>query len=190
MILKYLKINKIRSSKEGFTVLETLVAIFVLSLAVSGAFSAVQGSLSQATVSKDEVKAFYLAQEGVEMIRNKRDSNQLTRIQGGSSSWLSGIASNAADPCYFGKVCRVESSSPGTFVTCGTSWDTCPNLRQDTSTYLMGYNAAWPLTNFKREIMIGAPTADEIAVVVRVTWTKGARTYEFKAKTHMFNWVQ
>lgn len=190
MILNYFKKNKKFGLTLGFTVLESIVAIFVLSVAISGAFTAVQTSLSQSTISKDEVKAFYLAQEAVEIIRNKRDANQLSRISGVSTSWLSGFAENSGDPCYFGKVCRVESSLPTTFVTCGNSWDTCPNLRQDSSSYLIGYNGAWGLTNFKREIMMGAPSADEIAVVVRVIWTKGARTYEFKAKTHMFNWVQ
>lgn len=189
MIIKYLKISIIKKAN-GFTVLESIVAIFVLSVAISGAFTAVQTSLSQSSNSKDEVKAFYLAQEAIEIIRNKRDANQLSRVNGVSTSWLSGISENSADPCYFGNVCRVESSLPTTFVRCGGSWNTCPNLRQDSTSYLIGYNAAWGLTNFKREIVIGSPSADEIAVVVRVTWTRGLRTYEFKAKTHMFNWVQ
>ncbi len=190
MIFKNKKTNYIGSSQSGFTVLESIVAIFILSVSISGVFTAVQTSLSQSTISKDEVKAFYLAQEAMEIIRNKRDANQLSWINGMGTGWLSGISGVAADPCYFGKVCRVESSSPTTFITCGNAWNTCPDLRQDSSTSLMGYNAAWGPTNFKREIMIGAPAPHEIAVVVRITWTKGSRTYEFKVKDHLFNWVQ
>ena len=106
-------IKKIFKSSKGFTVLESMVAIFVLSLSISGAFSAVQQSLSQSIISKDEVKAFYLAQEAIEIIRNKRDSNQLDKITNGSpNSWLFGISDNPTDPCYFGKICIIELSFP------------------------------------------------------------------------------
>lgn len=175
--------------QKGFTVLESIVAIFVLSLVISGVFTTVQSSLSQASITKDEVRAFYIAQEAIEIIRNKRDSNQLSRIAGLSNNWLSGISEAAADPCYFGKVCRMEASSPSTFVYCGSSWGSCPNLRQNSTNNLLGYNSTWTLTNLKREIMLESINANEIAIVVRVTWTKGARNFEFKVKTHLLNWI-
>ncbi len=179
---------KIKKQK-GFTVLESIVAIFVLSLVISGVFTAVQTSLTQASITKDEVKAFYLAQEAIEIIRNKRDSNQLIRIAGLPSVWLTGISEAAADPCYFGKVCRMEVSAPTVFTNCGNSWNTCPNLRQNSTSNLLGYNGAWTLTNLKREVMFESINANEIAVIIRVTWTRGTRTFEFKVKTHLLNWI-
>jgi len=175
----------------GFTMLESIVAIMILSLSISGAFSAVQQSLSQSIIAKDEIKAFYLAQEAVEIIRNKRDTNQLSILNSGSGNWLDGIAALSTDPCYFGKVCKIDATSnPPAMINCGTAWNSCENLRQSPA-YLYGYsNASWPATNFKREIQIESINANEISVTVRITWTKGSIiTKEFKVKTNLFKWM-
>lgn len=181
-------INKFKNNK-GFTILESIVAIAILSLSVSGAFSAVQQSLSQATIAKDEVKAFYLAQEAIEIIRNKRDANQLNKILNDPSfSWLNGIAKDPGDPCYFNKICRVDAIS-ALPVRCGDTWDTCPVLNQNQTTFLYSYNAGDPATNFKREIQIEQISADEITVTVRVSWAKGIINKEFKVKAYLLNWI-
>lgn len=180
-------IKKFKNQK-GFTVLESILAILILSLSISGVFTAVQQGLSQATIAKDEVKAFYLAQEAVEILRNKRDINQLERIDGSSNTWLYGISENASDPCYFGKICKTDSTS-ASFAYCGASWGSCENLRQDSSTFLYGYNSNWPETNFKREIQLELVDSNEIAVTVRIFWTKGLINREFKVKTILFNWI-
>jgi len=175
----------------GFTVLESIIAIFVLSLSISGAFSAVRQSLNQSILSKEEVKAFYLAQEAVEIIRNKRDNNHLEKIVNSSSnSWLYGIAENG-DPivniCDFGDVCRVDSIPiPPSLTSCGDEWGDCATLNQNPTTFLYSYGL-YPPSKFKREITFESINADEVAVIVRITWTKGMTTKEFKIKTHLFN---
>ena len=170
--------------------LESIVAIFILSLSISGVFSAVQQGLSQTIIAKDEVKAFYLAQEAVEIIRNKRDNNQLNRISTGAGYWLDGIAGSLGDPC-FNQICRADATGPGSppvfLYACGM-WGDCPVLKQDQSAYLYNYATGNP-TNFKREIQIESVAADEIAVTVKITWTKGLASKEFKVKTILFDWI-
>ena len=180
-------------NQKGFTILESIVAILILSLAISGAFSAVQQSLSQSIIAKDEVKAFFLAQEAVEIIRNKRESNQLAKINALPNTWLTNIAEKPSDPCYFGKICLTDSSSMS-FVSCGVAWNSCPNLKQDSSSFLYNYSVGDD-TNFKREIQLEPVSYDdlgnlrEISVTVRITWNKGAINKEFKIKTLLFNWI-
>jgi type II secretory pathway pseudopilin PulG len=174
----------------GFTVLESIVAILVLSLSISGVFSAVRQSLSQATIAKDEVRAFYLAQEAVEIIRSQRDANRLESIATNNVvPWLKGIADVPSDPCFFGKVCRIDVvGTGGTFFhPCGYGWDSCEEIRQDSSTNIYAYSGN--LTGLKREIQIEQVNSDEVIITVRVSWKKGLLTYEFKAKTHLFNWI-
>jgi len=181
-----------KSLVSGFTILESIVAIMILSLSISGAFSAVQQSLSQSIIAKDEVKAFYLAQEAVEIIRNKRDTNQLPILDGGSGNWLDGISALASDPCYFGKTCRVDATGPNDvfFYACSGSWNSCEVLRQDETTFIYSYDGNDPTTNFKREIQIESISANEITITVRITWTKGSLpSREFKVKTSLFNWI-
>lgn len=181
---------KIPGKQAGFTVLESLVAIFILSLSISGVFTAVQRSLSQTTIAKDEVKAYYLAQEAIEIIRNRRDTNQLVRINGGdlNLSWLSGISSVASDPCYFGNVCRTDAVSISFNNCSNNTWGSCPNLKQDPNNFIYQYTTGND-TNFKREIKLEQVSAYEIRVIVRISWSKGVFTRSYETKTHLFNWV-
>ncbi|MEK7635315.1 MAG: type II secretion system protein [Patescibacteria group bacterium] len=179
-------------SKRGFTILESIVAIAVLSLSISGAFSAVQQSLSQTTIAKDEVKAFYLAQEAVEMIRNIRDTNQIVKINSDNTrDWLSGITS----ACPFGRVCSVSAGTSGFTITdCGASFDnnSCPVLNQDTTTFVYNHDAVSAsnvATNFKREIQFESINPDEISITVRITWSKGLIDNKFEVKTLLLNWI-
>lgn len=187
--------NKLKKQR-GFTILESIVAIFILSLSISGAFSAVQQGLSQSIIAKDEVKAFYLAQEAIEIIRNKRDTNQLTIMGTGAGHWLAGISQNSDDPCSPGKICQVSANPPYSLsiTECGTSWDSCTQyLKQDTQgsspTFLYGYTSGTE-TNFKRAVQIESINPNEISVTVRVSWKKGSLPeFVFKAKTLLFNWI-
>jgi prepilin-type N-terminal cleavage/methylation domain-containing protein len=180
-------IKKFKNQK-GFTILESIVAILILSLSIAGVFSAVQQSLLQASTSKNEIKAFYLAQEAVEIIRNIRDNNQLTKLKNGlANNWLDGIT----DPlnCPFGKVCRADITS-NSLVLCGDAWDTtCPVLKQDPNTFLYNYNTGND-TSFKREIQLESINTNEISVVVKISWTEGSTQVSFKVKTLLFNWAR
>lgn len=172
--------------------LESIVAIAILSLSVSGVFSAVQQSLSQAITAKNEVKAFHLAQEAMETIRNKRDANQLSIIKTGSGNWLAGITQNSDDPCFFGKTCRVDATGPGTppvyLYSCSGGWDSCDNLKQNQTTFLYNYTSGTD-TNFKREVQIELINANEISVTIRISWSQGLINREFRAKGLLLNWI-
>lgn len=179
-------------SRRGFTVLESLIAIVVLSLSISGVFAVVQQSLSQNIMAKDEIRAFYLAQEAIEIVRNRRDSKQLQRIDLGTGNWLDSITSDCplSTPGNL-RICTVDARSMS-ISQCGSNWGCSQNLRQSPSTdpkpYVYNYSAGTQ-TNLKREIQLESINANEIAVTVRVAWKKGIFEREFKAKTHLFNWV-
>lgn len=180
---------QISEKQRGFTILESIVAIAILSLSIAGAFTVVQQSLSQATAAKDEVQAFYLAQEAVEVIRNLRDNNQIARVKSGnpaSINWLTNIIALNTD-CAFNKICKVDGNTMAVS-SCGDNWGDCQYLRQDYSTQLFGYNPSWIQTNFKREVKIESVDSDKIAVTVRVTWGK-ILTRKFEAKVYLLNWI-
>lgn len=74
--------------KNGFTLLETLVAISILVLVLAGFFSLVVISLRSFEVSKQKYLAAKIAQEGIELLVNKRDNNVFC-IEGGGSCAIS-----------------------------------------------------------------------------------------------------
>ncbi len=163
--------------------MESLVAISVLVLVIIGTASVIQTSISSYIYSKDQVVAFYLAQEGFEQIRNIRDENGLK-----NQHWLAGLSANSSDPCYFGKACTVDPVASPVPIWCSSGPGNCPFLRQDASAGFFGYNSSWPVTVFKREIMLTQINANEVSVLVTINWSKGLVNRQFKAKENILNW--
>ena len=64
----------IRYTTKGFTLLETLASITVLSLVVIGPLSVTISSSGYARQTKDTIVANYLAEEAVELLQNQYDS--------------------------------------------------------------------------------------------------------------------
>ena len=67
----------LRFKKNGFTLIETMVAVMILSISLMGPISLVAKSLASSFYARDQVVAFFLAQEALESIRNARDNNIL-----------------------------------------------------------------------------------------------------------------
>ena len=61
------------SSNRGFTLMETLVAISILLIAVVAPMSTIGGALSFIYIARDQMIAVNFAQEGIEVVRQKRD---------------------------------------------------------------------------------------------------------------------
>ena len=69
-----LKQNYIRASTQGgFTLIESLVAITILVTAILGPMTIAATGISSAIYARDQETAFFLAQEGLEYVRNVRD---------------------------------------------------------------------------------------------------------------------
>lgn len=176
---------KRHNKNHGFTLVETLIAITILILAVTGAFAAAQNGISSAKFSKDQIVAFYLAQEGVEYIRNKRDSNALNPA---STSWLDGVA-EPGDPCFFGNKCMIDAitSVESDKIRVCSLQNGCPPLKLDNNgfySYISGDD-----TKFTREITLEEIVPGvEVAITVTVRWSKGLVNREFVARENIFNW--
>ncbi len=69
-----LKSEKMYRSAKGLTLLETLVAVFILSLTIIGPLAFLANSSSYARQTKETMLATYLAEEGVELLQNMYDS--------------------------------------------------------------------------------------------------------------------
>lgn len=71
----------------AFTLLEVLIAVFVLLIGVVGSVDLITTSFSQVLVNESKLTATYLAAEGLEIVRNIRDNN----INNGLS-WNDGLS--------------------------------------------------------------------------------------------------
>ncbi|MEQ1561480.1 MAG: prepilin-type N-terminal cleavage/methylation domain-containing protein [Nitrospira sp.] len=179
----------------GFTLVESMVAISILSIVIAGTFTAVVNGLQSSSYAKDQITAFWLAQEGMEFIKNVRDENALHSLAGGTNTWLTGLSAVTTDPCWFGgsgtaqKTCTIDSNIGvvNGVATCAGGFGTCPVIREDPATGLMGYNGGWNATSFRREIQFQSISATEVAVTIRMSWTNRARSRSFQITETLFN---
>lgn len=63
------------NARSGFTLVETLVAIAILMIAVAGPLTVANQALTAALGARDTMIASYLAEEGMESIKNIKDNN-------------------------------------------------------------------------------------------------------------------
>jgi prepilin-type N-terminal cleavage/methylation domain-containing protein len=159
------------NKQRAFTLVEAMVAISILSLAVTGPLVIAQKGLGSAIYAKDQITAFYLAQEAVEYIRNVRDSN---RIAG--TPWLGQFAVCKEDGTSPARKCKIDSqyadfSTSGAIELCPNG--VCPPLSFDTTNNIYGYGSTqtWRPTPFTRTISIDDRASPKEAVIsVTIAW--------------------
>jgi len=165
-----------RKTKTGFTLIEALVAITILTAAIVGPLAIVSQSLIDAQIAKDKLTATYLAQEGIELVRAHRDTGALE----GDSDWLSNV-----DACRNTSGCYIAPG--GTVFACSGA---CPFITERQSDGLLAYDTGTePDTPFVRKITISetAPNV-EAEVTSVVTWSHGKNTNTVTIIERLLNW--
>ncbi len=79
-----LKLNK---KNTGFTLVETLVSLSIFSVSVILFMSVLGSGITDTNYAKQKIVAGYLAQEGIEYMRNMRDNNVLYDPMGPQHGW-------------------------------------------------------------------------------------------------------
>jgi type II secretory pathway pseudopilin PulG len=170
----------------GFTIIETLIAITILTFAMMGPLTAVYASLNISEGSQDQLTATYLAQEAIEYVRAKRADNYMN-----DRDWLDGMST-----CSRGDTCIIDASMQdfGMGVeSCGSSpyWGVCPRLYlSDDHFYTEQQIGA--LTPFTRSVqnidVVGDDYQTAINVEATVTWTKKGVGHSVVLKETLQNW--
>lgn len=170
--------------RRGFTLVETLVAITILTLAVLAPFQAIQNVINASRISKERLIAASLAQEALEYIRFVRGSNYLadrfTYVP------LDGMNGTNGPDCTGSNKCTLDATvlPSSAFAACGA---TCPVLQLDpTNGFYTQANVNNP-TIYTRSINLTQHSGYEKATVT-VTWTgKGSGTMVLTE--HFYDWL-
>lgn len=155
-------------SKKGQTLVESVIAVSLLSVGLLAIVSLINRSLSLNRTSAESYTATYLAAEGIEVVKNIVDSNAIKKL-----AWNAGLANGDYEVEY-------DSTSLS------------PNqnrfLDYDSSSNLYGYGVATP-TGFKRMIRITLVGSEEIKVNSIVSWTTaGGGDFRVNLEDHFMNW--
>jgi len=157
------------NANKGFTLIEAMVALVLVTVAMGPVFILATSSVNVASRIEHNLTAANLTQEGVEVIRNIRDTN-----------WLNG---SAFDNNLSVGTWRVEwNTAGGWLATVGSN----PVLKKDNGLY--NYSTGTD-TLFRRTITIAKPNSGELTVISSVTWTeRGNISRTVSAESHLFNW--
>jgi Tfp pilus assembly protein PilV len=188
----------------GFTLVETMIAVFLLTLTVGGLLTLAANGYFSVRYAKNEIIANNLMQEGLEYIRNDRDSNFL---QGHTwEQWVeeySDTGGATQHGCFSATGCMVDpytSNASTHVVPCSSG--TCLPLSYFPDSGFYGYpNTIYPgtvaqdaadayATTYTRTVTMQQSTADgnQITVTVTVTWLNGNAKESKSQSILITNW--
>lgn len=163
---------RLYKGEKGFTLIETLIAIAVLTLSIVGPFQVVQGVLNSAYNARDQLTAAGLAQEGMEYVREVRDSNYLNNTKNGAGvSSMNGFGTVSGNPDCYTNACVVDPFTQ-TIADCGGASCSAYPLYFDPVTYRYNQQTSGTKSIFTRSIQLtkNAAIPSEVLVTVTVSW--------------------
>lgn len=165
--------------KPGFSLIEILAVLFIVSVALLGLVSLIIQNIQAQSINKNNLIAYNLAQEGIELIRQTRDSNWRAKVV---------YDTNLATGIYYidyrmdkPELANIDSSKIYLLNTNG--YLNYVNLQA-------GDSGAVP-TIFSREIYLDKPVGyegDPLQVRALVTWTDRGHAYRYELRTLLFDW--
>lgn len=173
--------NKLKGS-HGFTIMEIVVVVFIISLSLTGIMSLVVQNVQVEYINKNMIMASQLVQEGLELVRNKRDNNWLA-----GSGWKTGII---GDNIY--AITIDSSGAEPVIATIDVSDinDAKARLYIDDNGYYANLNSPDDevSTAFFRIIEIKTETAASTTVECLVQWQTRNNTHGYSAQTVLYDW--
>jgi Tfp pilus assembly protein PilV len=186
---------------KGFTLIETLFSILIFSAALISLMTIAAKGISATENSEQTTTASYLAQEGIEVARNIRDTNYAT----GGTAWTNLSQCTITAPC---DLAYGSSSAPSvpTLVNCsivsGTASPSCSvPIKQNSQTGWYSDSGTIP-TQFYRTIYLveDNPASsslnqsntgsgpNEYQVISRVNWTYRTIPHVVSLDTILRDW--
>lgn len=174
---------------KGFTLVEVLISIAVLTLAFLGPLSVATSALSNASFSINQIIAYNLAEEGMEFIIYKRDSMIFADPVGGWDAFRSLTQGAGCQKGGGTNGCGVDVVA-GTLVPCSPAAYPNPNctLHKNAATGLYSLASGDPASVFERTIAIPSGNSDEKQVLVTITWReKNGNLRTFTLERNVYN---
>ncbi len=118
-----------RKMHGGFTLVETLVAIAIIMVAITGPYASAAQAVAAARIAREHTIATFLAQEGIEIVRAERDKVYLhdcfttTGCSGTTVWWNNGFnngfaassGAHAIGKCSSSNSCILDTSKSGQY---------------------------------------------------------------------------
>ena len=189
---------------DGFTLIEVMAAVAVLSIGLIGGLTAITKNLSIISGGEDRIIAANLAAEGIELVRNVRDTNWLQ----GAVDWKFNVEgynpSNeavkffCADPATVYKITPLPLGIDDTTRCSGAGVDRPCQIYVYTKTAdgskcysdnfgnQVGYSRV--ATGFFRFIKLTELSSDSVKAKVQIKWLEGSQYKYLTVEETLYNW--
>lgn len=177
----------IRKNNKGFSILEVVVALYIITMGLIGVLALVVQNIQAEYINTKTLVASQLAQEGLELVRNIRDTN-----------WL--INANWKDCDSAGSNCDIVQSAGGNttygiyldYSTNNIIIDATINSIDNAPLYINGngfytHVVFAETTAFYRLITV-TDGGDYLVVECQVRWQTGKGSHDYKAETYLYDW--
>ena len=188
-------------SVRAFTLVETLVAVAIITIAVAGPMVTASKAALAANLSKDQLTASYLAQEGIEYVRMLRDQTYLTDKQTydadlsasslSETAWYNfvlGTEPTSITNCR-DSVCTFDPAESVGFSLVPCSGNSCGPLYLANGIYTQKSDVFGSVkTPFTRTVRLIYVSATEERVVSTVSWMYHNQQYSVTVTDHLTSW--
>lgn len=166
--------GKTRFVRGGFTLIEVIAVLFVISLGLLGVLSLIVQNIQSQSINKNTLIAYQLAQEGIELIRKNRDTHWNL-----SEDWDLNFPSLGGSDSYY--------------MSYGDAYPTKISLPADTNLYqdaenFYSHDPSGAASGFTRTIYLERISAVNLLVRVTITWSDYARTRSYSLETLLYDW--
>lgn len=172
-------------TSHGFTLIETMIAVTILSLSVAGPLYTASRAIVAAEISRDKLTASYLAQEAIEYVRALRDNEYLAQYPTGTSeqAWNAFKASSVITSCLAPYICTLGlplGSQPSVLPLGACPAGDCP-----TDAW---FTLRTPGTSFLRTFQATEVGTNDEKIVSTVSWSFHNVTYSVSISDHLTPW--
>lgn len=194
-----------QKKERGFTLIETLVAVTIVTFSVAGPLFTANRAIVAAQGARLRLTASHLAQEGAEYVRAMRDNAYLATYQAGLTNSTINVSRDAWAAFLNGgsetvwsifqcrtTTCTLDPTLPMGF---GSSLATFSGnaplylaYNGDTNIYTQQSNIGGTRTPFTRTIQAIGVSANEVRIVSIVSWNFHGTLYSVTVSTHLTSW--
>lgn len=187
MKIDFIKQNK--KQKNGFTLIETLVAIGIFAFSITALISITATGVFNTNFVKNKFTASYLAMEGAELVRNIRDTASINDRNWSAILGDPAILAN----CFDQNFCYIDGEEFVSVPEPELCPGDCPPLNYRASRASFNYD---PIDGdnlesiFTRTInIVPVVGAQEVKVISRVTWQQGQDLRTVEYSFNLLNWA-
>jgi len=174
--------KKIIKAKAGFTLVEIITVLFVVSLGLVGILALITQNIQSQSYNKNNLIAYQLAQEGIELIRQVRDSNWKV-VPGVSFNTNLAPEPDVTYQYYMDYLDSAphDASSDTTTLTV---------LKQDSQGFYSHHSSSDSVpSGFSRLITVQENSdGTYLQVISRVFWSDHNHKYNYDLETRLYDW--